>query len=155
MNKKIFTAMAVCVCLLACPAWSQEQSKTVPFVVDLELNKVYSDQDFEFTVQVVKIYKDSYPMGMFSGRPANSKMDPSFDGVLGIEITLKKGNRDTFSKLEKYIVNEKGEKNVKDDKMEMSGDRKYTVLFNVPMSSKKIKFGIGSLLLNLEKVLTK
>ena len=121
--------------------------------VDLALNKAYSFQDFEFTIQTVKIHEGSYPMGMFSGRPSNPNMDPSFDGVLGIELTLNKGNDDTFSELEKYLVNEKGERNVKEDRVILSNAPKFTVLFNVPMSSRKIKFGIGNLELNLEKVL--
>jgi len=121
--------------------------------IDLELNKAYSVQGFEFTVQTVKIHKGSYPMGMFSGRPSNPNMDPSYDGVLGIELSLTKGNGDTFSELEKYLVNEKGERNVKEDRVIMSNAPKFTIMFNVPMSARKIKFGIGTLELNLEKVL--
>jgi hypothetical protein len=130
---------------------AKNQSK----IVDLELNKVYGVQGFKFTVQVVRILKDSYPMGMFSGRPSNPNMDPSYDGVLGIELTLKEGNSDVFSKLETYIVNEKGERNVKADMTGMSGASESTYLFNVPLSAKKIKFNIGGLELNLEKVLSK
>ena len=121
--------------------------------VNLELNKEYSVQGFKFTVQTAKIHKGSYPMGMFSGRPSNPKMDPALDGVLGIELTLTGGDKDAFSKLDMYLVNEKGERNVKEDMMSMSGEKKITVLFNVPMTEKKIKFGIGKLVLNLEKVL--
>jgi hypothetical protein len=41
MNKKIFAAMAVCVCLPACPAWSQEQLKAANIPTDLELKNDY------------------------------------------------------------------------------------------------------------------
>jgi hypothetical protein len=121
--------------------------------VNLELNKEYSVQGFKFTVQSAKIHKGSYPMGMFSGRPSNPNMDPLLDGVLGIELTLTGGDGDGFTKLEKYLVNEKGERNVKEDMMSMAGGAKITILFNVPVSATKMKLGIGKLELNLEKVL--
>ena len=123
--------------------------------VNLELNKEYSVQGFKFTVQVVKIHKGGYPMGMFSLRPSNPNMDSSYDGVLGIELTLTSGNFETFTKLESYLVYEKGNKNVKEDMSGMSSDPKYTVTFNVPTSAKKLVFGIGSMKLNLENVLSK
>jgi len=153
MNTKIFIVIAACVCILAFPVWSQNQAKPAGKVVDLELNKAYSVQGFEFTVQTVKIHKGGYPTGMFNIRPSNPKMDPSYDGVLGVVLNLKKGNGDAFSELEKYLVNEKGEKNVKEDMTGLSKLPEYTVIFNVPMSARKIRFGIGDLELNLEKVL--
>ena len=123
--------------------------------VNLELNKEYSVQGFKFTVQAAKILKDAYPVGMFSLRPSNPNMNSSYDGVLGLEITLTAGDKDAFSKLEKYLIHEKGDKNVKEDMSEMSNAPKFTVLFNVPLSAKKLVFGIGSLKLNLENVLSK
>jgi len=132
---------------------TEKQEANNQGVVDLILNREYSVQGFKFTVQSVKIYKDSYPMGMFSGRPSNPKMDPSYDGVLGIELTLRQGDGNAFSKLEKYLVDERGKRNVEDDKMEMSGGSKYTILFNVPMSARRIRFGVGNLEFYLGNVL--
>ena len=121
--------------------------------INLELNKEYSVKDFKFSIQSVKIYKESYPMGMFSGRPSNPNMDPSYDGVLGIKLTLKNGKDDAFSQLEKYLVNEDGKKNVKEDMMVMAKQPEYTILFNIPVSARKIKLNIGGLELNLEKII--
>ncbi|MCL2660636.1 MAG: hypothetical protein FWD64_08985 [Acidobacteriaceae bacterium] len=162
MNR--FITVVVCACFLALPASSQSKAKpaaTKPpvaakpavSVANLVLNKEYSAQGVKFTVQSVKIYKDSYPMGMFSGRPSNPDMDPSYDGVLGIELTLTAGTGEAFSKLDTYLINEKGVRNVKEDQTGMSGEHSYTILFNVPMSARKLKLGIGSLKLSLEKVL--
>jgi len=122
-------------------------------VTNLELKKEYSVQNFKFTVQSVKIHKGSYPLGMFSGRPSNPKMDPSLDGVLGIELTVTNGSADAFSKLEIYLINEKGARNVKEDMMSMSGNGKMTILFNVPFAAKKLTLGIDKLQFNLERVL--
>jgi hypothetical protein len=122
--------------------------------VYLETGKVYTVQSFRFTVQSVAIHKDSYPMGMFSGRPSNPDMNPDFDGVLGIVLNLKAGNSKAFSDLDKYLIDGKGQRNVKEDAMEMSSGTECTVLFNVPLSARKLTFGIGSLTLNLEKVLS-
>ena len=121
-------------------------------VVNLALNKEYSVQGFKFTVQSVNIHKGSYPMGMFSGRSSNPNMDSSLDGVLGIVLTLTAGNGDEFSKLDKYLLNEKGKRNVKEDMTSISNASKITILFNVPLSARKIKFCIGNLELNLENV---
>ena len=153
MTRKIHIVITACICFTAFTAWSQNRVKSADRVVNLELNKAYAVQGFKFTVQSVKIHKDSYPMGMFSGRPSNPEMDPSYDGVLGIKLTLNEGDDNAFSNLDKYLVNEKGERNVKADMTTMSMTPEYTILFNVPMSARRIKFGVGSLELNLEKVL--
>ena len=123
--------------------------------VNLELNKEYSANGFKFTVQVVRILKGSYPMGMFGGRPANPNLDPAYEGVLGIELTLTSGDSDKFSDLDKYIVHENGERNVKEDHVGIANNPTFKYLYNVPLSAKKIKFCIGGLELNLENVLNK
>ena len=122
---------------------------------NLELNKEYSVQGFKFSVQVAKIQKGGYSTGMFSVRPSNPNMDSSYDGVLGLEITLTAGDFDAFTKLENYLVYEKGNRNVKEDMSGISNKPKYTVMFNVHLSAKKLVFGVGSLKLNLENVLSK
>ncbi|MDR0348233.1 MAG: WG repeat-containing protein [Tannerella sp.] len=134
--------------------WSYIDKTGKEVSLHLELDKKYAVQGFEFTVQSVKIHKGGYPMGMFYGGPSNPNMDPSYDGVLGIVLTLTKGDIHAFSKLDKYLINEKGVRNVEKDNMEMFKVPEYTVLFNVPVSAKKIKFGIGDLELNLEKILS-
>jgi hypothetical protein len=154
MKRIIFIAIVACMCLSAFSSRSQNRTASAAKAVNLELNKKYVVKDIEFTVQSVEIHKGGYPLGMFSGAPSNPQKDSSYDGVLGIELTLTKGNVETFSKLEKYLVNEKGERNVKEDMMGLSDAPKYTILFNVPMSARKIKFSIDNLELNLEQVLS-
>jgi len=143
----VIGCLALAMCMVCAPAFAKEKAS------NLELKKEYSVSGFKFTVESAKINKGSYPMGMFSGRPSNPNMDPTYEGVLGIVLTLVEGDGEAFPKLEKYLVHENGAKNVKEDKVEMCGAPKCTVLFNVPMSARKIRFGIGSLELNLEKVL--
>jgi hypothetical protein len=135
------------------PACEREDSGT------LELNKIYSVQNLKFTVKAVKIYKDGYPVelggGTFSMRPGNPNMDPSYNGVLGIELNIDKGSRDAFSKLEVYIIDMNGNRNVDADMAVISSESTYTYLFNVPLSARNITFSIGGLKLDLEKALNK
>ncbi|MDR2563690.1 MAG: hypothetical protein LBC98_07080 [Prevotellaceae bacterium] len=160
MKRFFLATVAAMVLMSVAPAGSELQAQETKTqkagkAAYLETGKVYTVQSFKFTVQSAAIHKGSYPMGMFSGRPSNPDMDPAFDGVLGIVLNLKAGNSDAFSELDKYLLDEKGRRNVKADAMEMASETKCTVLFNVPLTARKLTFCIGSLKLNLEKELSK
>jgi hypothetical protein len=133
------------------PACEREDSGT------LELNKIYSVQNLKFTVKAVKIHKDGYPVGggTSSIRPGNPNMDPSYNGVLVIELNVDEGSSDAFSKLEVYIIDMNGKRNVDADRAVISGKSTYIYMFNVPLSARNITFSIGGLKLDLEKALNK
>jgi len=149
MNKKKLFVLALVSILSVMPTLTAFGQET-----ELKLNTEYSVQNFKFTFDVVRIVKEAYPMGMFSGRPHNPDMDKSLDGVLGLEMSLKAGKGEALAKLDAFIINEKGEKNVKADMTSMAGDSSITYMFNVPTSAVKIKFSIGGKVFNLEKVLS-
>jgi hypothetical protein len=144
--KKVFLMSAVF--LIIAGSVTAQESK-----VTLEIGKTYTVKGYIFSVKKVQIYENGYPLGFFSVRPENGKMDPSYTGVLGIEITLTKGDMETFSGLENWLVYENGKRNVKEDQSAMTGKDTYTVTFNVPLEAKKLKFHIDTLELDLTNVL--
>ena len=150
MNRKIFNVIVASVCVLVFSTCKKDENGS-----DLVLKKVYKTNGVEFAVQSAKITKDGYKAGTFTLAPPESK-DPSYNSVLCIEITLQKGKGAGFYELDMYLANEKG---VRDEKANhaaiglIDDPNQSIVMFNVPTSARKIKFGIGNLELNLEKVL--
>ena len=53
------------------------------------------------------------------------------------------------------LIYENGEKNIKEDQSGLKGDTTYTVIYNVPLKALMLKFQIGNLELDLQKVLSK
>ena len=133
-----------------------QDDKIIEEDIYLELNKEYSVRSFRFTIKSLKIRKNDDTYGVFFSGPSNPDKNPSYDGVLRIELTFSDGDINALSKLKEiYLLDENGEKNVeKDIRMMLVVGLPYPiVVFNVPASARKMKLGISSLELNLEKIL--
>jgi len=145
MSKKLFIlVVAACMSMLAVPSCSQiqqERASMASKVEDLELNKVYRVDDFEFTVQAVEIRKECIPY----------VVDERRQDLILLVLNLKQGDFDKFVQSDTYLVGTRGKKIADGVKLHRSPEVKP--LFAVPVSSRQFRFSINGLELNLEKVL--
>lgn len=116
---------------------------------DNKSTRLFTIQNSKFEITSVNIDKSYYM------KPHNPKRKPENDSVLIIKLKIVEGNLDEFRKLSQWIINEKGEKNIKEDMASLTNRNEYTLLFNVPQSSINLWLVIAGTEIDLSKYLLK
>jgi len=97
----------------------------------------------------ISLTKVALAGGTYEGmRPYNRAAKPENDGVLAIVGRIVKGKPDVFWPTEKWVTDEKGQRNAKEDMAAMSEGgmskgRGFTLFFNVPKTSRKLVLHLG------------
>ena len=159
MKKLLITHYIVLVILMifiaSCAEKGFDRGAVIRSDEDNKSTDVFMIQNYKFKITFVKIDK-SYDVGSTSMHPYNPQKSPENDSVLIIKLKMVEGNLNEFTKLDQWIINEKGEKNIKADMTSLITRRdEYVILFNVPKSSINLKLVIAGTEIDLSKYLLK
>ena len=110
-----------------------------PSRVELGQKIAISASGIEISLQKVAVTGGSYE-GM---RPLNPDGKPENDGVVAIIGTVIKGKPAVLWTTDMWITDENGQRNAKRDMASTAKGRGFTLLFNVPKSSRKLVLHFG------------